>query len=314
VVAVDRLGSVRWRRNLDTGATAQFDYWPYGQEKPSATGQEREKFGTYYRDATGLDYADQRYYASTSGRFLTADRFVTSTALGNPTRGWNRYAYVEGDPINFYDPKGLWLDVAGLEHPGETGGGWTPSLNFLPHFFDVFGVGGGLWIPASVEVGASPQDLARDALQKVRPALRRAASTQNVFTASQLDCISGIETGRTWDPNLVAKNGRVGLFQFNEANWQASGTSIPWEGGQSAKDPETAATVALALLYRKLGYSGVSSPTEAAITRAIDNFGESDDRYGQAVMDCAKELDAGNFERAYQILADYASWVAKGRP
>jgi RHS repeat-associated protein len=107
VVAVDRLGSVRWRRNLDTGATAQFDYWPYGQEKPSATAQEGEKFGTYYRDATGLDYADQRYYSSTSGRFLTADRFVTATALRSPTRGWNRYAYVEGDPVNLFDPSGL---------------------------------------------------------------------------------------------------------------------------------------------------------------------------------------------------------------
>jgi RHS repeat-associated protein len=107
VVAVDRLGSVRWRRNLDTGATATFDYWPYGQEKPQATAQEREKFGTYYRDATGLDYADQRYYSSTSGRFLTADPFVTTTALRSPTRGWNRYAYVEGDPVNLTDPSGL---------------------------------------------------------------------------------------------------------------------------------------------------------------------------------------------------------------
>jgi RHS repeat-associated protein len=107
VVAVDRLGSVRWRRNLDTGAEQRFDYWPYGQEKPQATAQEREKFGTYYRDATGLDYADQRYYISHWGRFLTADPFVTATALRNPTRGWNRYAYVEGDPVNHGDPRGL---------------------------------------------------------------------------------------------------------------------------------------------------------------------------------------------------------------
>jgi RHS repeat-associated protein len=105
VVAVDRLGSVRWRRNLDTGATAQFDYWPYGQEKPSATAQEREKFGTYYRDATGLDYADQRYYASTSGRFLTADPSMP----GDPAepQSFNLYAYVLGDPVNYSDPEGL---------------------------------------------------------------------------------------------------------------------------------------------------------------------------------------------------------------
>ena len=54
---------------------------------------------TYYRDqTTGLDYADQRYFAGLSGRFLTAD------PAGS---GMNWYAYVGGDPVNFNDPEGL---------------------------------------------------------------------------------------------------------------------------------------------------------------------------------------------------------------
>ncbi|MEW5979460.1 MAG: transglycosylase SLT domain-containing protein [Acidobacteriota bacterium] len=93
-----------------------------------------------------------------------------------------------------------------------------------------------------------------------------------------LDCISGIETGRTWNPNITSRNGRVGLFQFDESNWKASGTEIPWNNGASGRDPKTSASVAIGLLYRKLGYDGVQNPTEQAIERAIDSFGEGDGR------------------------------------
>lgn len=101
-VSVDRLGSVRrW------GGYAQSKYYPYGEEY-TTTQQDREKFATYYRDGnTGLDYADQRYYASTQGRFLTADPFRHSASLSNPG-SWNRYTYAANDPVNSNDPSGLY--------------------------------------------------------------------------------------------------------------------------------------------------------------------------------------------------------------
>lgn len=65
------------------------------------------KFGTYTRDSfTGLDYADQRFYASSYGRFNTADPYRASAGAGDPG-SWNRYAYVGGDPVNVADPSGL---------------------------------------------------------------------------------------------------------------------------------------------------------------------------------------------------------------
>ncbi len=79
---------------------------PFGEEITSTT-NDRTKFGTYTRDSyTGLDYADQRYYASTYGRFNTADRLMSSAQPSTPLT-WNRYGYVEGDPINRRDPTGL---------------------------------------------------------------------------------------------------------------------------------------------------------------------------------------------------------------
>jgi hypothetical protein len=43
-------------------------YFPYGEERPSATAGNAEKFATYFRDdGTGLDYAMNRYYDSGTG-------------------------------------------------------------------------------------------------------------------------------------------------------------------------------------------------------------------------------------------------------
>ncbi len=90
-------------------ASARLDgkYYPYGQERPSATTNGSEKFTGYFRDSeTGLDYADQRYHFPGTGRFLTPDPYIASGGPRDPG-SWNRYAYVQGDPINFHDPRGL---------------------------------------------------------------------------------------------------------------------------------------------------------------------------------------------------------------
>jgi RHS repeat-associated protein len=81
-------------------------YFPYGEERAVTAGS-GYKFATYWREsASGLDYADQRWYSSVAGRFLTADPYQASGGVGNPG-SWNRYGYVEGDPVNWIDPEGL---------------------------------------------------------------------------------------------------------------------------------------------------------------------------------------------------------------
>jgi RHS repeat-associated protein len=97
VAAPDRLGSIG-------------RYLPYGEERTGQSGNPangNEKFATYTRDGvTGLDYADQRWYAQGQGRFLTSDPYQASAGAGDPA-SWNRYAYVQGDPTNWIDPRGL---------------------------------------------------------------------------------------------------------------------------------------------------------------------------------------------------------------
>jgi RHS repeat-associated protein len=56
--------------------------------------------------ATGLDYANNRYYTNAYGRFMTPDPYTNSGRLNDP-QSWNRYAYALGDPTNRHDPTGL---------------------------------------------------------------------------------------------------------------------------------------------------------------------------------------------------------------
>jgi RHS repeat-associated protein len=101
-VAVDRLGSVR---NVGPAWYFPIDYFPYGEERTS-TANGTDKFGTYFRDGYGQDYADQRYYTSNFGRFWSPDPGWSKAAEpGNPT-SWNQYMYALGDPVNFNDPVG----------------------------------------------------------------------------------------------------------------------------------------------------------------------------------------------------------------
>jgi RHS repeat-associated protein len=105
-VATDRLGSVR---AVAGSNLTLMSYYPYGQERPQSNGQTTpngtDKFATYFRDAVGQDYADQRYY-NQAGRFFSPDPGGLGTADPSDPGSWNRYAYVGGDPVNFWDPRG----------------------------------------------------------------------------------------------------------------------------------------------------------------------------------------------------------------
>jgi len=50
-------------------------YYPYGEDRTGAPGNDEERFATYMRDSiSNLDYAMNRYYNNVSGHFLTAER------------------------------------------------------------------------------------------------------------------------------------------------------------------------------------------------------------------------------------------------
>jgi RHS repeat-associated protein len=95
ILGTDRLGSVG-------------SFYPYGEQYAAfGANQDEPEFATYYYDyESGLDYAKNRFYSPTLGRFLSPDPYRNSAGLADPG-SWNHYAYAGNDPVNFFDPAGL---------------------------------------------------------------------------------------------------------------------------------------------------------------------------------------------------------------
>jgi RHS repeat-associated protein len=128
-------GSVRWlvsdhlgtpRMTVDaTGSllgVTRHDYLPFGEEISAGTGGRttgqgyaadnvRQQFTGKERDAeTNLDYFVARYYSPTQGRFTGFDPGPFNVA---DPQSWNRYSYVQNNPLKFIDPNGEELFLTG---------------------------------------------------------------------------------------------------------------------------------------------------------------------------------------------------------
>jgi RHS repeat-associated protein len=119
---------------------------PWGGETGRSSNQTSQphRYTSYERDGNSGDEAMMRRYESKWQRFAQPDPYDGSYALNDP-QSFNRYSYVQNDPVNFVDPSGLcmlvpldmgeggirlipvlcndgWLPYPG-EQPSETGGG-----------------------------------------------------------------------------------------------------------------------------------------------------------------------------------------------
>jgi len=93
--------------------SAKLRHLPYGEvHEPSSYGHERvqKKFASFtgqeMDNDTGLVYYHFRYYDPSLGRFLTPDNLIPGG--GDDPQEYNRYAYVNGNPVKYTDPTGHW--------------------------------------------------------------------------------------------------------------------------------------------------------------------------------------------------------------
>jgi RHS repeat-associated protein len=94
--------------NSGGAVTSTIDLDPWGGEtaRSSNAAFQPHKYTTYERDANGGDEAMHRRYQSSFTRFSQPDPSDGSYDATDP-QSFNRYSYVQNDPVNFVDPSGL---------------------------------------------------------------------------------------------------------------------------------------------------------------------------------------------------------------
>jgi RHS repeat-associated protein len=124
---LDHLGTPRQVTNAMGEQLSRHDYSPYGIEATSTLQMQVRNYAPSVRQFTGherdyisgiwggnvdyLDYMHARYYSPAMGRFLSVDPVLNIERALKKPQGWNRYAYVENNPINARDPDGKAIDI-----------------------------------------------------------------------------------------------------------------------------------------------------------------------------------------------------------
>ena len=102
-------------------SSVELDPWGADTSRSSSGAFQPKKYTSYDRDGNGSDEAMFRRYNRKHSRFDQPDPYVGSYDLSNP-QSFNRYAYVQNDPVNFVDPTGLMMVLCG---PGGSSDGAT---------------------------------------------------------------------------------------------------------------------------------------------------------------------------------------------
>jgi RHS repeat-associated protein len=117
-------------------STIDLDPWGGETNRSANSAFQPHKYTTYERDGNGGDDAMMRRYQSNWTRFSQPDPSDGSYDATNP-QSFNRYAYVQNDPVNFTDPSGLNLeDPNGSSRPQPlTGNGiFSPGIHFYTFY------------------------------------------------------------------------------------------------------------------------------------------------------------------------------------
>jgi RHS repeat-associated protein len=228
-VVTDRLGSVRANTQGE-----RFSYYPYGEERTS-TVDGRDKFGTYFRDGAGQDYADQRYYNAGVGRFWSADPARGSEA-GDPG-SWNKYAYVQGDPVNFADRNGMNRQMCDVY--SDTGGCVGPAV-----------------APGSATGAPGPDPAAKD------PTIAIRADVKNDLNKQPCDQLLGFASAS-------AAQAFFAKISFNEQN---NGALQLANGAPAAATPSPAQTLGFGTVNLNMNYNWGNFSQVATSTGGTYNY------------------------------------------
>ncbi len=267
MVAIQNNSGVSWvhqdpitksqRVTDDSGnVTAVVDLDPWGGEtsRSSNSAFQPHRYTSYTRDSNGGDDAMMRRYQSNWNRFSQPDPYDGSYDAADP-QSFNRYAYVQNDPVSFVDPNGLlpWSLWNSLFEDGyfisASQNGWNQMYGLNPLSFTfsfTWHIGDGYWISERTTItlwnypyafrgargfGRDAEPTAKESDDPCDP--KTVAQTQRDLTqianlvGGTLNADWSIRVGRTSTVgNAVSNLERAGFSQFRSYNPDHPGVNL----------------------------------------------------------------------------------------
>jgi RHS repeat-associated protein len=140
-------------------STIELDPWGGETNRSSNEAFQPRHFTTYEQDSIGSHDAMHRRYNRWWARFEQPDPYGGSYELTNP-QSFNRYSYVQNDPVNFVDPTGLDPDDPNDPPPTthtDPATGLPTSVPGVNAGVVTIGIGGGLGIGTGSGLGIIDQ-------------------------------------------------------------------------------------------------------------------------------------------------------------
>ncbi|WP_223250213.1 polymorphic toxin type 50 domain-containing protein [Marilutibacter maris] len=210
-VHTDALGSPVVETDANRNVIERNEYEPYGRsnqpldDAPAYTGHVGDA-------ATGLIYAQQRYYDDDIGRFLSVDPV---TAHSDPIGMFNRYKYAANNPYGFKDPDGR-QECRSC----ELGYGGVTSMMLTPEQRRVWAIGerAATTAGSGAEEGAAIMDGVREFI--ANPEVTREGITRLAIAVAMARLTHGKSAEVMHGPSPNIKLGHQGKHQVGDNNYR----------------------------------------------------------------------------------------------
>jgi RHS repeat-associated protein len=186
----------------------ELDPWGADTNRSSNGAFQPHRYTTYERDGNQSDEAMFRRYNRWHSRFDQPDPYDGSYNLTDP-QSFNRYAYVQNDPVNFVDPTGLMPMMCGLFYEGDGRYGFVCFGDSNPFFGFNPKMGGGGPRPVTPQQRQTADECRNNALNKLAEELNARKELYQGDLSKAASLVLGGRSGAMAGAGLLGPGGAI---------------------------------------------------------------------------------------------------------
>jgi RHS repeat-associated protein len=292
----DHLGSTSLTTDAGGAKVGEMRYMPWGETRYQGGNTPTDYHYTGQREEAGIGlyYYGARWYDQTQGRWIIPDTIMPDSSMG--TQAWDKYAYVNNNPLRNIDPSGHWGFSFNLSDAFNAvlafTTGWKTSdvanaLDTISTVLDVAalvidsGIAMGEGIAATTAVtGPVNAGVAIGAFE-TNPATRSASFVGNILSSASttLTAVSDLITGDSnFETSVVVDENGIDLNQEYSIGTDTYISYLSTTAGWVLPIGIFAAPNAAVPLLNDLGYFDGSIPDSVTFLRIGDEINKKKEK------------------------------------